>query len=44
MNDHVRAGAPRRTARRTPRRPSSIQAWSAPVRNHDWVAARIGLA
>jgi hypothetical protein len=32
-----------RTAWMTPRRPSSIQAWSAPVRNNDWVAALIGL-
>jgi hypothetical protein len=27
----------------TPRPASSIQAWSAPARNHDWVEARIGL-
>ena len=27
----------------TPRLASSIQPWSAPVRNHDWLAARIGL-
>ena len=29
---------------RTPRRASSVQLWTAPVRNHDWVAARIGLS
>jgi hypothetical protein len=29
--------------RRTPRRASSIQLWLAPVRNQDWMAARIGL-
>ena len=28
--------------RRTPRRPSAIQPWLAPVRNTDWVAALIG--
>jgi hypothetical protein len=28
-------------ARRTPRRASSIQPWLAPVRNTDWVAARL---
>ena len=27
----------------TPRRPSAVQPWLAPVRNHDWVAALIGL-
>ena len=29
-------------ARRTPRPASSIQTWSAPVRNADWVAALVG--
>jgi hypothetical protein len=29
--------------RRTPRPASSIQPWLSPVRNHDWVAALIGL-
>jgi hypothetical protein len=29
-------------ARRTPRRASSIQTWSAPVRNADWLAALVG--
>lgn len=28
---------------RTPRRASAISPWDAPVRNHDWIAARIGL-
>jgi hypothetical protein len=28
-------------ALRTPRRPSSICPWLAPVRNYDWIAARI---
>ena len=28
---------------RTPRPASSIQPWLAPVRNHDWMAALIGL-
>jgi hypothetical protein len=28
-------------AQRTPRRASSIQMWLAPVRNTDWVAARL---
>jgi hypothetical protein len=31
------------TAVRTPRPPSSIQPWLAPARNHDWLAALIGL-
>ena len=30
-------------ARRTPRPPSSIQTWLAPVRNQDWVAACIAV-
>ena len=29
-------------ARRTPRPPSAVRPWIAPVRNHDWIAARIG--
>jgi hypothetical protein len=35
-------GSPRRKVRRNTVH-ASLQLWSAPPRNHDWIAARIGL-